>query len=553
MLEGQHGGRHEHRHLLGVARRLEGSTYGHLGLAEAHIAAHQTVHGSRLLHVHLHIIGRLQLVGRVFVEERSLQLMLQVVVGRESEPLLVSTACIEFDEVACDVLDAFLGAFLHALPRPCAQCAQSRRLAGVAAPVFGNLVKRVYGHVDHVAPLVDDAYHLLVAVARGHAHQSEELAHTEVDVHHEVAGFHLLQFLHGERHLSHAGGIRLEVVLMETVEYLVVGEETSLQVVVDEPLVECAVDRLERQGGRCEDIVGGRVEDILQPLYLFLAVGQDIESIPLGKMVLQRLREQRQVLMEQRLRCDMEGHRRIGFRLGSWSEGKPSELVYRLDEILGTEQGTLSLHFAGYLLALHLRGLLHAFGECLVGEAVGIDLGYGVAHIHIILHHDERIVGQELEERDTPIGTCRQFGHDVYLLLLLLRQLALHLEGADGVDLVVEEINAEGQFAAKGIDIEDAPSDGELTWFVHIILFVEPQREQSLAQVVHVDHLSLVERDHPFVELAFRHHEFRESLGMGNHQQRFLFAPRGETCKHLGAQYLVSGIALSVFHRPFIG
>ena len=81
VLEGQHRGRHQHGYLLGVACSLEGSTYGHLGLAEAHVATDQTVHGLCLLHVGLHVVGGFQLVGSVFVEERGLQFMLHKVVG----------------------------------------------------------------------------------------------------------------------------------------------------------------------------------------------------------------------------------------------------------------------------------------------------------------------------------------------------------------------------------------------------------------------------------------------------------------------------------------
>ena len=122
MLIGQHRCRHHHRHLLRVASRLECRAYGYLGLTEAHIAAHQTVHRATALHIGLHIIGRLQLVGRILIEEARLQLMLHKRVGTESKALLMSPCGIQLDQVAGNILDLRLGALLHAVPRARSQC-----------------------------------------------------------------------------------------------------------------------------------------------------------------------------------------------------------------------------------------------------------------------------------------------------------------------------------------------------------------------------------------------------------------------------------------------
>jgi len=78
VLIGEHGGGDEHRHLLAVVAGLECGTDGHLGLAEAHIAADETVHGTRRLHVAFHLLGGLELVGRVLEHETGLQLVLHL-------------------------------------------------------------------------------------------------------------------------------------------------------------------------------------------------------------------------------------------------------------------------------------------------------------------------------------------------------------------------------------------------------------------------------------------------------------------------------------------
>ena len=85
VLIGQHRGGNQHSHLFAVYGSFEGGAHGHLGLAKAHVATDQSVHGLGFLHVGLDVVGGLQLVGGVFVEERRLQLVLHIRVGRESE------------------------------------------------------------------------------------------------------------------------------------------------------------------------------------------------------------------------------------------------------------------------------------------------------------------------------------------------------------------------------------------------------------------------------------------------------------------------------------
>ena len=61
-------------------------------------------------------------------------------------------------------------------------------------------------------------------------------------MHHIVAYLELLNLLQRQCHLTTAGLVALQVVLVEAVKNLVVGEEARLQVVVHEALVQRAVD-----------------------------------------------------------------------------------------------------------------------------------------------------------------------------------------------------------------------------------------------------------------------------------------------------------------------
>ena len=89
MLHCQHGGRYQYSHLFAVRGSFKGGTHCHFGLAKTHIAAHQSVHWHRTFHVVLDVQGSFGLVGRIFVEERCLQLMLHIAVGRVGKARLL--------------------------------------------------------------------------------------------------------------------------------------------------------------------------------------------------------------------------------------------------------------------------------------------------------------------------------------------------------------------------------------------------------------------------------------------------------------------------------
>ena len=62
---------------------------------------------------------------------------------------------------------------------------------------------------------------------------------------------------------------------MESVEYLMVGKETRLQIVVDKSLVQCLVDRGETYGRMFALTLSTLSKDILESLVLLGTVGQN--------------------------------------------------------------------------------------------------------------------------------------------------------------------------------------------------------------------------------------------------------------------------------------
>ncbi len=110
-------GRHQHRHLAALLHRLEGGAHRHLGLAVADVAADQAVHRLDVLHVLLHLDDRLELVGRLLVGERRLQLALPHGVGLEGVSLEGLPRGVGADQLVRHLLDRLLGARLGLLPR----------------------------------------------------------------------------------------------------------------------------------------------------------------------------------------------------------------------------------------------------------------------------------------------------------------------------------------------------------------------------------------------------------------------------------------------------
>ncbi len=83
---------HEHRDLLAVLDGLERRADRDLRLAVADVAAHEPVHGDRLLHVGLDLVDRRELVGRLDVRERVLELALPRRVGPNAWPCVAMRA-----------------------------------------------------------------------------------------------------------------------------------------------------------------------------------------------------------------------------------------------------------------------------------------------------------------------------------------------------------------------------------------------------------------------------------------------------------------------------
>ena len=120
---------------------------------------------------------------------------------------------------------------------------------------------------------------------------------------------------------------------METIEDLMVGEEADFQRTVNKAFMQCPVDRSEKDRspfsiltgrgsssvcygqilGVCAQIaIGQGIENISQTCRLLLAVSKDIELVTLEKIVAEGPGQEFKVLVEKRLRGDIEADCRPG-------------------------------------------------------------------------------------------------------------------------------------------------------------------------------------------------------------------------------------------------
>ena len=131
------------------------------------------------------------------------------------------------------------------------------------------------------------------------------------------------------------------------------------------------------------------------------------------------------------------------------------------------------------------------FCHRLLGEAFLIDAVNGVMNIGEVLEHEYGIVGKKREERDFLLRN-RQFGNNRHFLTLVFRQLRVDLENPDGIDVITEEVDAEGILAAEAIDVKDTATQGKLPRLIDIIHLMEAKLAQGVCGLAGIDGVSLL-------------------------------------------------------------
>ncbi len=182
----QHRGGHQHGHLLVVHHSLEGSAQGDLGLAIAHIATDQPIHGPRLLHILLDLDQGPFLVGRLLVREGGLQLVLPDGVGRERIALGHLALGVELQQVDGQRPHRASRPLASHTPVGAAQAVQRRRRAG-APYVPADAVGLLDRHEQAIALGVLQLEVFPLHGAQRLAHHPAEHADAVLHMHHQVA------------------------------------------------------------------------------------------------------------------------------------------------------------------------------------------------------------------------------------------------------------------------------------------------------------------------------------------------------------------------------
>ena len=189
VLPGQHGGGHQNGGLLVVQHALHHGPEGHLGLAVAHIAAQQPVHGGGPLHIPLDLLDAPQLVVRLGIFKLLLELPLPGGVGGEGVARLALALGVELNQPLGQVLHRLFGPGLGLLPLLAPQTVELFGLVGVLSPadVFRHQVQLGGGDVEHIGAGVGDFDIVLLNALHQHLHHAHIPAHPVVLVDHQIA------------------------------------------------------------------------------------------------------------------------------------------------------------------------------------------------------------------------------------------------------------------------------------------------------------------------------------------------------------------------------
>ncbi len=87
-----------------------------------------------------------------------------------------------------------------------------------------------------------------------------------------------------------------------------------------------------------------------------------------------------------------------------------------------------------------------------------------------------------------------KFRNDFDGITLILRKLVFDVEGADGINLITEEIDTKRIFATVVIDVEDSSTNGKMTRFIDVISILK----SDISQLTHDIYLCYLLSDSKF-------------------------------------------------------
>ena len=110
----------------------------------------------------------------------------------------------------------------------------------------------------------------------------------------------------------------------------------------------------------------------------------------------------------------------------------------------------------------------------------------------------------------------RKVGTQRDLCELTYGELAVDLEAAHALDFVIEEVQTVGELGGKGIDIDDAPTQGELPRLIDVVHALEAPSEELVTQVVTLDDVPPMDDERLFLRATLLGDTLHEGLGIGD-------------------------------------
>ncbi len=226
VLLGEHGRRHEHEDLLAGDSDGECRAERDLGLAEADVAADETVHGAWRLEILLDGLDRRALILGLAIRKLGFELLDPLVLDVVRDARLRLPLCVELQQVARELSKVLARPRLQVVPRLASELRQ-RRCARVGADVAADLPDLLVGDVDAVVA-AEGEQEIVARDARDLLRlEAEQLGDAVVLVHDVVAGAEVREAL--QRTARSSRGARRSLA-----EDLRVGQQRDAEVAPDE-------------------------------------------------------------------------------------------------------------------------------------------------------------------------------------------------------------------------------------------------------------------------------------------------------------------------------
>ena len=167
----------------------------------------------------------------------------------------------------------------------------------------------MYAYQNKIIVLIEQLYHLLRPTVDIGAHKAAKTTYTVVYMNDIVAYLYLIELAQRQCEFSAPCPVALKIIFMETVEYLMIGEETVLTLVIHKTLVDCTVN--------CRKfyIISTVFKYGFQAIGLISGVAENENTVTLGYEISETIGYQSEVLMIQCLRSATEIYRHIRLKI----------------------------------------------------------------------------------------------------------------------------------------------------------------------------------------------------------------------------------------------